>query len=256
MNQSHIGWVVVDLCDPEHIVEYCTEPILRPGELGCFDDNGVTPSCVVKDGNTVFLYYIGWTPGCTVRMHLFGGLAFSVNGGRTFERYSRAPIIERNKINPFLNTAPMVFREGSIWKMYYVAGTGWRHKNLPRYNIQYAESTDGIDWKREGHVAVPFMSEDENALARPFVLREYNYYRMWFAHKGNRSDKYRMGYAESHDGNSWLRNDKFGGLDTSSDGFDSEMIAYFCVVSYRGQKFLFYNGNDYGRNGIGLAVQD
>ena len=139
--------------------------------------------------------------------------------------------------------------------MYYVAGTEWRHRDLPRYNIQYAESNDGMDWQREGHVVVPFNSDEENALARPFVLREGNLYRMWFAHKSGENGKYRMGYAESQDGFDWERNDEFGGLDVSSAGFDSDMIEYFCVSSYDGQKFMFYNGNNYGHDGIGLAVQ-
>ena len=254
-NQSHIGWATIDVEEPEHIIDVSPEPVLRPGGLGCFDDNGVSPSCVVKDEDRTLLYYIGWTPGSTVRMHLFGGLALSVDGGRTFQRYSRAPIIERCMNNPFLNTAPMVLRDRSGWRMYYVAGTEWRHRDLPRYNIQYAESKDGIGWRREGHVAVPFKSDEENALARPFVLREGNLYRMWFAHKSGGNGKYRMGYAESYDGINWVRDDEFGGLDVSSSGFDSDMMEYFCVFSYGGRKYLFYNGNSYGHDGIGLAVQ-
>jgi len=255
LNQSHIGWVVIDVTDPERIVDESPEPVLAPGDLGCFDDNGVTPSCVVEDDARTLLYYIGWNPGSTVRMHLFGGLAISSDGGRTFQRHSRAPIIERCRENPFLNTAPFVLRDANIWRMYYIAGTGWRHKDLPRYNIQYAESDDGLSWRRRGHVAIPFRDDNENALARPFVLREGETYKMWFAHKSGETGTYRMGYAESNDGIAWVRDDAFGGLDVSPDGFDSEMVAYFAVFEFKGRKYLFYNGNNYGYDGIGLAVQ-
>ncbi len=254
-NQSHIGWVEIDLREPTKITRYCTEPVLGPGELGCFDDNGVTPSSVLHHAGKVFLYYIGWTPGSTVRMNLFGGLALSHDSGKTFKRHSEAPVIERCKVNPYLNTAPMVIREGNVWRMYYVAGTEWRHRDLPRYNIQYAESNDGVHWNRTGHVAIPFRNEEENALARPFVLREDGVYRMWFSHKSGEDGFYRMGYAESLDGVSWIRDDGYGGLDVSENGFDSEMIAYFCVVRFEEKRFLFYNGNGYGRDGIGLAVE-
>src|SRR3546814_7273145 len=64
--------------------------------------------------------------------------------------------------------------------MYYVAGVGWRHRDLPRYNIQYATSRDGLHWHRDGTVAIDFASDAENALARPFVLKEDGRYRMWF----------------------------------------------------------------------------
>jgi predicted GH43/DUF377 family glycosyl hydrolase len=251
-NQSHIGWALVDL-DGLRVVDCSADPVLAPGPLGCFDDNGVTPSCVLSNGGETLLYYIGWNPGSTVRMHLFGGLAISRDGGQTFERWSNAPILERVRVNPYLNTAPFVLKEGSRWRMYYVGGTGWSHRDLPRYNIQIAESVDGRHWQREGKVAIPFNNDEENALARPFVLNEDGIYKMWFAHKGA---AYRMGYAESADGLHWERNDSFGGLDVTAGEFDSEMIEYFAVVPYEGRKIMFYNGNDYGRNGFGVAIED
>lgn len=254
-NVSHIGWAVIDLEKPTEIQDFSPEPVLRPGDLGCFDDNGVTPSCVVKDGERTLLYYIGWNPGSTVRMHLFGGLAASEDGGKTFTRVSRAPIIERCAANPFLNTAPFVLHEdtqgGDRWRMYYVSGVGWRHKDLPRYNIQYATSADGVDWRRDGMVAIDFAGEDENALARPFVLHDEGRYKMWFAHKG---EAYRLGYAESEDGVQWRRDDSFAGLEPTPGDWDSDMVEYAAVARHEGRYFMFYNGNNYGYDGIGLAV--
>jgi predicted GH43/DUF377 family glycosyl hydrolase len=252
-NQSHVGWATIDLARPDKVIDSSVEPVLKPGALGCFDDNGVTPSSIVRSGNELLLYYIGWNPGSTVRVHLFGGLAISRDNGATFERWSRAPILERVPVNPFLNTAPFVMREGNRWRMYYVAGTAWRHKDLPRYNIQIAESDDGKHWRRDGKVAIDFQSDHENALARPFVLKEDGVYKMWFAHKG---EVYRMGYAESVDGLSWVRDDSFGALEPTAGTFDGEMIEYFAVAVHEGRKIVFYNGNNYGQDGIGVAVED
>lgn len=252
-NRSNIGFATLDLNSDGKLIEYSAEPILTPGELGCFDDNGVTPSCVQKVGDKLHLYYIGWNPGSTVRMHLFGGLAISHDDGKSFERWSKAPIIERCPTDPYLNTAPWVVRAGNEWRMYYVSGTGWLHKDLPRYNIKMARSKDGKHWKRDGHVCIDFADETENALARPYVFYEDNVWKMWFSHKG---DDYRFGYAESEDGIEWHRRDEYVGLDVSESGWDSEMIEYAAIVNYKGRSFMFYNGNDYGRGGIGLAVSE
>jgi hypothetical protein len=251
-NRSQIGFAVVRVCE-EHLAvqEFCREPVLTNGELGCFDDNGVTPSCVVTVGEKKYFYYIGWNKGATVRMHLFGGLALSDDGGRTFYRYSQAPIIERCRVNPLLNTAPFVLKEGDLWRMYYVSGVQWINKDLPRYNIQYAESEDGLNWVREGHVCINFSTPSENALARPCVLKESNVYKMWFAHKG---EAYRLGYAESTDGKHWERRDEHSGLSVSYNDFDSEMVEYACVFEHAGRKYMLYNGNNYGSDGIGWAV--
>ncbi len=254
-NQSHITWADVDLNQPPYkLLGYSERAVLLPGELGCFDDNGVTPSCVLDIGNgEKALYYIGWNPGSTVRMHIFGGLALSDDGGQTFNRWSRAPIIERCPTDPYLNTAPWVVKTETEFRMYYVSGSGWINKDLPRYNIKMARSRDGKNWRRDGHVCIDFLDDSENALARPYVVFEDDVWKMWFAHKGS---AYRLGYAESMDGVDWVRRDEWAGLDVSSDDFDSEMIEYAAVVKYKEKHFMFYNGNNYGFDGIGLAVEE
>jgi hypothetical protein len=75
---------------------------------------------------------------------------------------------------------------------------------------------------------------------------------MWFSHKGK---DYRIGYAESKDGLSWTRKDHEVGIDVTPGSFDSEMIEYGDVFIHQGRKYMFYNGNEYGKFGIGLAVQ-
>ena len=192
--------------------------------------------------------------GSTVRMHLVAGLAVSVDGGESFTRVSRVPILDRTDAEPYtLNTAPCVLREGTCWRMWYVSGVGWVHRDLPRYNIKYAESDDGIHWHRPGRVCIDFASAEEHALARPCVLKEDGVYRMWFSHKG---EHYRIGYAESLDGLRWERDDTRAGIDVSMSGWDSTMIEYSYVFGHRGRKYMLYNGNDYGREGIGIAVAE
>jgi len=74
---------------------------------------------------------------------------------------------------------------------------------------------------------------------------------MWFAVRGAR---YRIGYAESADGMTWTRADDLGGLRTAADGWDSEMVEYPCVLDHQERRYMLYNGNDYGKTGVGLAV--
>ena len=256
-NRSQIGWAVLDVSGVPRIVDFAAEPVLSIGDLGAFDDNGVTPSCVIRDGDKTLLYYIGWNQGATVRMLLFGGLAISEDGGKSFRRYSRAPILERTHLDPFMNTGPWVIRQGALWRIYYVCGVEWVHKDLPRYHIRTATSSDGLTWDRRGQVAIDFASPDECALARPMVLKDGDIYRMWFGHKSSLSEAvdYRLGYAESHDGLNWQRRDQLAGLSVSAEGWDSQMVEYACVFEHEHRKYMLYNGNNYGRSGIGLAIE-
>ena len=73
---------------------------------------------------------------------------------------------------------------------------------------------------------------------------------MWYAWRGER---YRIGYAESRDGTQWTRDDGKG-LSAGTDAWESSMVAYPCVFEWDGRRYMLYNGNDYGRTGVGLAV--
>lgn len=251
-NRSHAGYVELDIEKPHGDQYFSPEPALSLGELGTFDDNGVMPLSVVDDGPETLLYYVGWNPRSTVRWTAFSGLAVSGNGGKSFRRYSRAPLLERTDDEPFLNGVTCVHREGDRWRMWYIAGVGWIHPDLPKYNVRHAESEDGRNWRRDGTVCLDFERPDEHAFGRPWIIRDGAVYRMWFAHKGQ---DYRMGYAESEDGIAWHRRDDLAGIDVSEDGWDSQMIEYCCVFQIGGRKYMLYNGNNYGHGGIGLAVE-
>jgi hypothetical protein len=230
-----------------------TVPVLDVGVLGAFDDRGVTMSSLVTTNGQTFLYYTGWTLGVTVPFYLAAGLAVCKDGVR-FERVSRAPVLDRNEVDPFLTASPFVMIDEGMWRMWYVSGSAWDLVNgAPRhsYHIKYAESRDGVRWERDGHVCVDYASAEEYAFGRPFVRRDGNLYRMWYSYRGSR---YRIGYAESKDGLSWTRKDQQGGLEPSGSGWDGEMVEYPWIFGSCGRDYMLYNGNDYGVSGIGLAV--
>src|SRR6267378_3543204 len=45
-NRSSIGYVVVDLAKGARVLEVPPEPVLRPGDLGMFDDCGASIGCI------------------------------------------------------------------------------------------------------------------------------------------------------------------------------------------------------------------
>jgi hypothetical protein len=238
----------------DEVTRVSERPVIDLGPLGAFDDSGVTTSWIVNHDNKKYQYYSGWSLGVSVPFYFFVGLAISEDGGATYQRVSPSPILERNEIDPYLTASPCVLVEDGRWRMWYVSGTSWEIKDERphhRYHIKYAESSDGIRWKRDGIVCIDYESEQEYAISRPCVLKEGNLYRMWYASRGN---SYRIGYAESTDGLSWTRKDEESGIDVSATGWDSDMVAYPYVFEHEGDYYMLYNGNDYGKTGIGLAV--
>lgn len=253
-NRSHIGFVDVDLEPSPRVLAISDTPILTPGELGAFDDSGTSLACITLIKGQIFLYYIGWNLGVTVPWRNSIGLAIYNPEVGFFERYSPAPIMDRHRVDPYSLSYPFVLEDERLYRMWYGSNLSWGAEvEDMTHLIKYAESTDGVTWYREGHIAIPFKTEDEYAISRPFVLKEAGRYKMWYSYR-RRKQTYRIGYAESIDGMQWERMDKQAGLDVSKTGWDADMICYPFIFDYGEKRYLLYNGNGYGKTGFGLAV--
>ena len=254
--RARIGWAEVDLRRPQAPPRaLSTAPAIDLGPLGAFDDHGVTSSWVLDQGGRKYQYYTGWSLGVTVPFYLAVGLALSDDGGATWRRHSAGPLLPADAADPYLTASPCVLVEGGVWRMWYVSATRWvMEEGRPKhyYNIRYAESADGLAWRRTGHVCIDYASADEHAIARPCVVKDGALYRMWYCHRGA---AYRIGYAESRDGLAWERHDERG-LPPAAEGWDAEMTAYPFVLDAGGVRYMLYNGAGYGRSGVGLAVAD
>jgi predicted GH43/DUF377 family glycosyl hydrolase len=252
---GRVGYVDVSADDPAEVLRVSEEPVLDIGTPGAFDENGILPTCVVEVEGKLYLYYVGYQLGMKVRYYQFEGLAISTDGGETFTRARRVPVIDRSDQELLNRTSAFIRRRDGRFQMWYVGGSEWtvvNGKPMPLYDIRYVESADGINWPPEGRVCVSYASEDEYAFGRPFVVEDGDRQLMFYSSR-TKSKSYRIGYAESTDGHNWTRRDEHVGIDVSPDGWDSQMLAYACVVRHREKVYMFYNGNNYGETGFGYA---
>lgn len=236
---GRIGIVDLDARDPSRTLHEYTEPALDIGEPGTFDDCGVNPSCVVPNFDTKYLYYFGWQRCERVPYMLFVGVATSTNGTKFVRRFP-TPLLDRTRQEPFLRSSFIALGRLSWW----TSGIGWTIVNGKQYPTYVIRDDIGVCIDLEG---------DEFGLGRPWVVKDGDLYRMWYSIR-SRSRPYHMGYAESPDGHRWTRKDNEVGIETSPDGWDSEMICYPCVVDAEGKRYMFHCGNQHGRSGFGYAV--
>lgn len=258
LDAAQVGRVIhVDVSgsDPTQILAVGRNLTLDVGELGCFDDNGVNASSVIAWRGNKWMYYIGWQHAVRVPYMLFSGLAISGDGGETFTRNARVPVLDRTSEEPFSRSAPCVIVDGNRLRMWYWSSSHWTASEgrQPHYNteINYAESNDGVEWtvlqrgciKPEG---------DEYAVGRPWAIAENGLVRLWYSIRSH-ARPYRIGYAESPDGMQFTRRDDLVGIERSDSGWDSEMICFPCVIDFDGRRYMFYNGNRHGATGFGVA---
>jgi len=151
------------------------EPISDLGAPGSFDDSGVNPSCIVKNGDEKYLYYIGWQRCKRVPYMLFAGPA--VNKGDNRFGFGR----------------PRVIKEADKYSMWYSI----RSRTEP-YKIGYAESSDEISRIRKDDEAGIERSQtgwDSEMICCPCVV-DANGKRFMF-YNGNRHGSTGFGCAVS-----------------------------------------------------------
>jgi len=252
-NRSLIGRLSVDLHNPLEPTSIAVEPVLGLGELGAFDENGVSYPCLVHHEDGLRLYYTGWMPTVLTPFQNHAGLAIRSRDG-TFERYSRAPILERTNDDPLSIGSVYVIRENAQWLMWYTAFRRWWREGddvAHEYVIKFARSQDGICWDRRNQVAIDVEQPGEHSIARPSVLVDGDGYHMWYCYRG---DEYRIGYAHSGDGESWRRHDDRFEFVRSGEDWDRDAVTYPHVFRFEDHLYMLYCGNRYGRDGLGLAA--
>lgn len=219
-------------------------------------------SSFVKHNGKIYMYYSGWNVPSNVRYHNSIGLAISEDDGESFHKHSDGPIIDRSVNIPIMAAGPYVIKKSETeWIMYYLSCSEWIEgidKLEPVYDIHYAKSCNGIDWDIPDENSC--IVGDNEAIAQPCIIADNDKYHMWYSYRktddyrNNRSNSYRIGYAISYDGINWKRLDDEVGIDVSDEGWDSEMIEYPYVIEYKGDFLMFYNGNGFGKSGIGCAI--
>jgi len=252
---SRVGAVDLDRNDPAVVLSYSTQPVLDIGEDGCFDENGVVPSAVIKHDGVVYLYYAGYQLGAKVRFTVLGGLAISDDGGVTFKRHQRVPVFERTHSETLFRVPHTILHQDGTWRAWYGGGDHFivgEGKTLPVYNVRYTESDTPFSFGNEGRVFLD-ISGLEYRIGRPFLFsRSANDHYLFYGYS-TETQPYRLGYARSSDLVDWRRYDNDIGLDVAASGWNSEMIAYPGLVQIGDKIFMFYNGRSYGKDGFGMA---
>lgn len=256
---SRVGFVDVDANDPTRILRIAERPCLDIGKPGTFDDNGAMCTSVLQQENgKLLMYYVGFELSTHVRYRLLTGAALSHDGGETFERVQATAILERSPAELYFRCGACVLRDEVRFRMWYIAGSEWielGNKTVPVYELRYMESHDGLHWPNEGRTVLR-LAANEHGFGRPWVVREDGIFKLYYSIRSISLRGYRLGYAESRDGLEWTRLDSQMGLDVSASGWDSEEIMYSAVIRSGERRYAFYNGNNFGGTGFGVAVQE
>ena len=247
----------------DRVLGVANHEVIELGNLGAFDEHGIFPFSPLWHNGVVLGYTCGWSRRVAVSVETAIGLAISQDGGRRFERVGQGPVLAASLREPCLVGDAFVQVINGRFHMWYIFGTGWRRYQSGGvaeriYKIAHAESDDGVAWeKSDGRQIVADRLGPDECQALPTVVRVGNRYHMFFCYRQaydfrtNAARGYRIGHAWSDDLVSWTRDDERPAIEVGRSGWDSEMMCYPNAFVSRGQVYLLYNGNAFGRFGFG-----
>jgi len=250
--------------DLKEIIGIAKNKVIELGDIGCFDEHGIFPLNILRDGNKVLGYIGGWSRRVSVSVETSIGLAISENDGLSFTRIGKGPVITSTIHEPFLVGDPFVAKFNNIYHMWYIFGLRWiNHPDdlEPQrvYKIGHAISEDGISWVKDDKQIIDSKLDEDECQALPTVIEINGSFHMLFCYRRavgfrkNRDAAYRIGYAYSNDLFKWKRDDHKAGIDVSIGGWDADMMCYPHLFKTGERFFLLYNGNEFGKYGFGLA---
>ena len=142
---SYSAYVDLNRSDLFEILGVSERPILSLGGLGEFDEFGTYPVSVTRSAGRVLAYYGGWTRCESVPFNVAIGCAASDDGGVTFKKVGRGPVLSYSVDEPFVLSGPKIRRYEGRWYLFYIAGRKWKRvqgRAEPVYKIRVAESGD------------------------------------------------------------------------------------------------------------------
>jgi predicted GH43/DUF377 family glycosyl hydrolase len=263
-SRNRVGFVELEISSEIKFIRESKDPVIELGELGYFDCDGVYATSLVNTGSELRFYYAGWNAGLRGVFYSSIGVAISVDGGETFERYSPSPILSRDVVDPWAVMAPFVLRiNDSNWKMWYASGIKLYYDHNGKlksfYDIKTALSKDGFIWNKTGKTSIDLGGEDSN-IARACVMVEDGNYKVWYPYIRQSVQQYRVGYGESSDGLNFRRMDEspMAMLQPSTEptSWDSKAVTYPFIFKHKGKYYMLYNGNEFGKDGFGIAISE
>ncbi|MFY8138252.1 MAG: hypothetical protein ACOVMR_09100 [Flavobacteriales bacterium] len=251
-NKSSVAFVDFNM-DTLEVIDTDPKLLIPFGSPESFYSHGISVGNQIALNGLDQIFFMGWK--FPDNAHWYGQIGNLIISDSSTPHIPDNPFLALDDEDPMSLSYPFLLEEDGIYKMWYGSTNSWDSENGEMIHvIKYAESTNGLDWDKKG-LAIPFEIGVAQSFSRPTILKFNNCYHMWYSYYSGDGTPYRIGYSYSNDGKTWIRqHDKVHGIGSSD--WDDHMQCYPCAVLYNDKVYIFYNGNNYGKEGFGLLITD
>ncbi len=230
--------------------KHAANPVLRPGEVGAWDEREMSHASVVLVGGLYRMWYSGVDAQGDNRI----GHATSPNG-ITWTKYGTEPVLGLGPPGSWDDHEvihPTVLYENGLYRMWY------NGVDATEQRILYAWSPDGIQWTR--YTVRPMLepgppgSWDDDELGPLCVLPHAGRYLMWYT-GWNQVPEFQIGLASSPDGITWTKITAHSPVLSPGEpgSWDGDLVGIPNVL-HEGEQFRMWYGGGGGVYQTGHAV--
>jgi hypothetical protein len=253
--RGRIIFIDLQADNPVRVLRVSPAPVLDLGAPGMFDDNGVILGDVIATPSEWRMYYVGFQLVHGVKFLAYSGLAVSRDQGETFERARQTPILDRSPDSTFFRAIHSVDFDGRSWRMWLGAGSAFvdiEGVPYPSYHMAWVDSPDGLTFSSPDVRVHIDLGSDVYRVGRPRFCRYQDQSYLFYTY-GTLDKGYHSGVAVTTDEPNTFKPLSVTGLAPSGSGWDGNSVCYPAPFAWKNKWYVFYNGNEYGKTGFGVA---
>ena len=129
-------------------------------------------------------------------------------------------------------------------------------KSIPAYAQKTMESLDGFSWDQEDHIVFPVEDNKLLGYGRPAIwFDDAIKYQGLFSERNWGGSYTKIKYGTSSDGYKWaFQPDSKMNFNVSNTCDSQNSVCFPSIIFQEDRILMFYNGDDFGREGLRLAI--
>jgi hypothetical protein len=183
--------------------------------------------------------------------HWYGTIGkFRLDGNLNLTSIDSQPWFDLDNTDQISLSYPALYFSGDEYRIWYGSTLTWEASNGEMIHIlKERRSRDGVLFEPTNR-EVQWDLVNSQAFSRPSILKVGDQHLMAYSVRGSNS-KYRIGFGLLKDETNLIR--EIGSFYPSEPEWAGEMVEYPYLFAHNKSNFMFYNGDSFGKTGVGLA---
>jgi hypothetical protein len=251
MNRSEVWSVDFDLQAMQIVESSLKVQLDYRGKFPQYCQNGISLGSVFTLSNERFIGFMGWY--VPHRKHWVGEIGrLRIDSEFNLELFDSSPWIGISPDDPVSLSYPAVQEVKGGSDIWYGTTRTWDAGNGEMLHTLERSHLDHYGAITKTQAVVPYQLGEAQAFSRPSLINAGGVTLFSYSFRGNQN-KYQIAVRTME---AIGESVEFGEPSVFSPGqiaWENEMVEYPYMVQYQGKIFMLYNGNSFGKSGIGLA---